>query len=396
MSLSVIVVGAGVFGVTGALELRRRGHEVTLLDPGPLPHPLASSTDLSKMIRMDYGADEFYMALMERAFEGWRAWNRLWAEDLYHETGFLILAGGPLRPGTFEGDSLALLRQRGHPVERLTSVEVRRRFPAWRAEAYPEGYFNPLAGWAESGRVVARLVRMAQEAGVGLRQGEGMARLLESEGRVRGVVTTSGDRLGAEVVVVAAGAWTPKLLPHLADRMWPVGQPVLHFRVPDPEAYQPPRFPPWAADVANTGWYGFPALPDGTLKIANHGPGVPIDPDAPRQVPPGTEAKFRAFLSQALPGLAEAPLIGGRLCLYCDTWDGDFYIDRDPERPGLVVASGGSGHGFKFAPLLGPLIADAVEGRPNPDLKRFAWRARASRRTEQARYSGGPGQPSAG
>ncbi|MFQ5922150.1 MAG: FAD-dependent oxidoreductase [Anaerolineales bacterium] len=143
----------------------------------------------------------------------------------------------------------------------------------------------------------------------------------------------------------------------------------------------------WAADVGNTGWYGFPALDDGTLKVANHGPGKRQPAEAPREVDADTEDEFRAFFRSALPSLAETPMISNRLCMYCDTWDGDFWIDHDPDRPGLVVATGGSGHGFKFAPMLGPIIADVVEGKPNLFAHRFKWRARGELKTEHARYS---------
>src|SRR5512145_3076738 len=102
---TVIVVGAGIFGVTAALELRRRGWRVTLVDPGPIPHPLAASTDISKVVRLAYGSDEIYTALMEEAVEVWREWNRLWPEPLYHETGVLFLARAPMAPGSFEQES---------------------------------------------------------------------------------------------------------------------------------------------------------------------------------------------------------------------------------------------------------------------------------------------------
>ncbi len=109
-------------------------------------------------------------------------------------------------------------------------------------------------------------------------------------------------------------------------------------------------------------------------------------PDGPREVTAEDEARFRAFLRDSLPGLADAPIIGRRLCLYCDTWDGNFWIDRDPDRPGLVVASGGSGHAFKFGPMLGPIIADVVERKPNRYAARFAWRTRGASTAEDARH----------
>lgn len=386
---SIVILGSGIYGVTAALELRQRGHAVTILDPGPLPHPLATSTDISKAIRMDYGADEFYMTLMETALERWRAWNVQFGETLYHEVGMLFLAGRPMAPGGFEYESYRLLQQRGHPVERLTPDTLPSRFPALAGDRYPDGYFNPRAGWADSSRVVIRLLEAAQTRGVHLRAGQTFARLLTSASRVTGVETTTGECFPADYVIAAAGAWTPTLFPHLADLMWAVGQPVFHFQVPDPARFRPPNLSVWGADIANTGWYGFPAQPDGTLKIANHGPGCRIHPDAPREVAPEDEAKFRAFLVESFPEIAHAPVLRTRLCLYCDTWDGNFYIAHDPTYEGLIICSGGSGHGFKFAPVLGEMTADVLEEKPNPWVHRFSWRSRATRTTEDARFSDG-------
>jgi len=385
---TVHIIGAGIFGVTAALELKRRGYAVALFDPGPLPHPLAASTDITKMIRMDYGTDAFYTELMEECFLGWDRWNQDWGEELYHQTGFLVLAAEPFRPGGFEHDSYQLLLQRGHTIELLDAAELRRRFPAWTAARYAQGYFNPRGGWTESGRVVARLLDEAIQAGVELHAGITCARLVEDDTRVQGFIARDGSIFTSDHLLITAGTWTPALLPHLAQVMWSVGQPVLHFRPPHPEVFRPPAFVPWVADIAHTGWYGFTALADGTLKIANHGPGQRMHPDDPREVTADHEAKCRSFMRESLPALAEAPIIGRRLCLYCDTWDGNFWIDRDPERDGLVVAAGGSGHGFKFAPLLGNIIADVIEERPNRFAHRFAWRAKGQLATEDARFSG--------
>src|SRR5450631_3145056 len=109
MAASAIVVGAGIFGVTAALALRRRGRAVTLLDPGPLPHPLAESTDISKVVRADYGADEDYTARMEIALDGWRRWNAAWPEALFHETGVLFICRSVMDRGGFEHESFSLL-----------------------------------------------------------------------------------------------------------------------------------------------------------------------------------------------------------------------------------------------------------------------------------------------
>lgn len=383
----VVIVGAGVFGAAAALELRTRGHAVTVVDPGPLPHPVASSTDVSKMVRMDYGSDVFYHEMAEAALEGWDRWNADWPRPLYHETGFLILARGPMSPGGFEHESLRVLRARGYDPPRLAAGALARRFPAWRATEWTDGYFNPRGGWAESAAVVERLLELGAAAGVRQRPGAATS-LLERGGRVAGVRVADGGVVEAEHVLVCAGAWTPTLLPWTADVLEPTAQPVLHLGVDDPAAFGGPAFPPFAADIAGSGWYGFPALPDGRLKLAHHGRGRSVHPDARGEVGAEHVGRARRFLAEALPKLAGAPVVGTRVCMYCDSFDGDLWIDNDPERPGLAVAAGGSGHAFKFAPLLGPLVADVVEGRPNRWAHRFRWRAAGRRRTEEARHTG--------
>lgn len=129
----VVVVGAGIFGLSAALELTARGYSVLVVDPGPVPHPLASSTDISKVIRMEYGSDEIYMALAEEARRGWLSWNERWIrqsrQPLYHETGVLMMALGEMQPGGFEYESFRLLESRGHAPERLAAGRLAARFP---------------------------------------------------------------------------------------------------------------------------------------------------------------------------------------------------------------------------------------------------------------------------
>ncbi|MSP61340.1 MAG: FAD-dependent oxidoreductase [Myxococcales bacterium] len=394
--MKVIVVGAGVFGVTAAIELRRRGHRVSLVDPGPIPHPLAESTDLSKVVRLDYGADQDYTALMEGALDGWRRWNRAWPEPLFHETGVLFLCREAMAPGGFEYESRALLARRGHPVERLDSGAVRRRFPAWSAGRYVDGYYNPAGGFAESGRVVTRLCDEATALGVAIRPGVEIARLDERGARVTGVIDAQGGVHAADHVVLAAGSWTPHLLPALAPSLRSIGQPVFHLRPADPAPFAAERFPVFGADIAGTGYYGFPVTSEGIVKIANHGVGRAVHPSSDeRVVTAAEETALRVFLGETFPGLAGAPLAATRVCVYCDTHDEHFWIARDPDRAGLTVAAGGSGHGFKFAPILGELIADAALGVARPMLAKFRWRPEVQpARGEEAARHHEPNQPS--
>jgi len=381
----VLIVGAGVFGASAALELAHRGHAVTLVDPGPLPHPRASSTDISKMVRADYGNDLFYTRLGREAIAGWRKWNAESGQTLYHETGFLILTSQEIQPGGFEYDSRELLQSLGQGVERMNGTKLQERYPAWNPEIFPDGYYNPAAGWAESANVVQWLLDRARRAGVVLREGESMQALLTSGSRVEGIRTESGNQLRADAVIVAAGAWTPTLLPWMNAAVRCVGQPVYYLQPDHPERYVAERFPPWAADIANTGWYGFPVQRDGTLKIANHGTGIPANPVTDTVVPAEMDSALTGFLERTFPDLADTPIKSRRLCFYCDSWDGDFWIDRDPDHEGLFVATGGSGHGFKFAPVMGKLIADRFEGKENEWAPRFRWRPVGARKAEAAR-----------
>lgn len=387
MADKVIIVGGGIFGLSSAWELKKRGYSVTLLDPGPIPHPDASSTDISKVIRMDYGADEFYMRLMEECLEKWRAWNEDFGEEVFHETGVIFLSIGDMQPGGFEYESYQLLQKRGHPAQKLSANEIAQRFPAWNSDLYSEAYYNPQGGWSPSRRVVSLLAARAKEAGATIIEGAAFDKLIEQNGRVRGVLTQEGERHEGDWVVLAAGTWTPHLLPQLRDVMRSIAQPVIHFRPESPADFRPPDFPVWTADVSTTGWYGFPAKEDGTLKVANHGPGWTLDPRQAHQMPEGTEQQFRTFFAESLPGIAKSPKIGERLCFYCDTFDGDLWIGHDPERPGLVVSAGGSGHAFKFAPLLGRITADVLEGKENEFASRFAWRQRGPQDYEAARFA---------
>jgi glycine/D-amino acid oxidase-like deaminating enzyme len=384
----VIVVGAGINGVTAAIELKKRGHNVVLLDPGPLPHPLAASTDISKAVRAAYGADEEYTDLAERSIKLWRDWNKEFDTELYHEVGVMFVRRRKMKPGDFEFESFNLLNKRGHTIERMDSARFRKRFPAWHPELYQDGVLELEAGYGESGRVVATLIGRAKSLGIELREGVRFSRLDGDDDHVSGIVLSDGQRIRADVVVMAVGAWTPYLLPFTRRFFRASGQPVFHLKPTEPELFAPERFPVFGADITTTGYYGFPTNRDGVVKIANHGPGREMSPESPkRAVTPEDEKNLREFLSSTFPTLADAAIVYSRVCMYCDTHDGHFWIARDPEREGLVIATGDSGHGFKFAPVLGEIIADAVEGKPNPILKKFRWRpeVRAGSGTDVAR-----------
>ena len=164
-------------------------------------------------------------------------------------------------------------------------------------------------------------------------------------------------------------------MPDLATDLRRHYQPVWHLRPQRAELFRPEVFPVFMADITRTGYYGFPLHPvHAVVKMGHHG--APIEPLASGELRPSPEEtdKLREFLAEALPALADATLVHSSLCPYCDTADEHFWIARHPDTEGLTVAAGGSGHAFKFAPLLGDIIADTVEGCDHPLRELFAWR----------------------
>jgi glycine/D-amino acid oxidase-like deaminating enzyme len=386
----IIVVGAGINGVTAAIELKKRGHNVVLVDPGPLPHPLAASTDISKAVRRAYGADEDYTALADRSIKLWRKWNEEFRPELYHEVGVMFVRRREMTSGDFEHESLKILERHRHKIERMNSSQLWKRFPAWSPELYRDGVLELEAGYAESGRAVATLIGRAKSLGIELREGVRFSQLDEGDDRVNGIVISDGQRVAGDFVVMAVGAWTSYLLPFTTKFFRASGQPVFHLKPKQPELFVSERFPVFGADITTTGYYGFPLNRDGVVKIANHGPGREMSPESPRRaVTTEDEKNLREFLSSTFPALADAPIVYSRVCMYCDTHDGHFWIARDPDREGLTIAAGDCGHGFKFAPVLGEIIADAVEGKDNPLLAKFRWRpeVRAGSGTDVARFA---------
>lgn len=384
-----IIVGAGVFGVTAAQQLAQRQYNVAVFDSGPIPNPRASTHDISKVIRMEYGTDAVYMSLVERALDGWAKWNEQSGLQLYHNTGMAMLTREPMQVGGYEYESYQLLLERGYRPKRLNGDDIASRFPAWKAGAFADGFYHEKGGYAESGQVLTWLVEQAQAQNVTFYAELGVASVVVENGRCIGIRTKDGQQFNAGHVIVAAGAWTPFIVPDLQPVMKATGHPVFHLKPRDPTLFMQTHFPVFSADIAHSGWYGFPIHPKrGVVKIANHGAGTTLDPTEDELVV--TDAHIRNlknFLDETFPALKDASITYTRLCLYSDTLDEHFWLGNHPVVRNLTVAAGGSGHGFKFAPLLGEMIVDVVDGYGDP---RFKWRDLTTHKGagEAARFHG--------
>lgn len=354
----MLVVGRGVFGLGAAESLARLRHEVVVLGG---PNPRGSSEAASRIIRDDY-PDGFHRRWASEAMGVWARWSEDAEHPLFHRTGLANLAASPWDDDPY----LSVTFGEVDGAVRMDARDVDAAFPFLHPGRFPSGYRNPRAGWVAASDAVRHMELRCSNAGVDF-IGEDVAAVGD------GWIGLTGDGLlRADQVVVAAGVWTPGLVP--AAPLVVSGQPVVFFRPADPSPYT--GIPVMALGLATTGFYCFPAGADGTVKVAHHGPGITHDPGM-EHVPPMVVERFRRFLTGAVPSLAQAPVVSTRVCFYSDAPDGRFLIDRVPGMDRLVVASGGSGHGFKFAPVIGDVIAAVVTDTDHPRRSAFEWRAPA-------------------
>ena len=363
-----------------------------IINPDQIPHPLAASTDISKVVRMEYGTDTFYMEMANKCIDGWKAWNELFNDTLYHEIGYLLVCKQPLDADeeSYEGASYRNLLKRSFKPERLDAETIQKRFPAFKDADYVDGFYHARAGFTEASRSVTALVNYARQLGVEVYERQTADELVRENGKISCVKTREGERFEAGNFVVCAGPYTPYLVPELKPYFQASGHPVFHVKPSQPELFTPPNFAVFAGDISRSGWYGFPLHPrEGVVKIANHGVGLRLHPEKDERVVTEEDTqKFRAFLRETIPALANDPIVFTRRCVYADTLDGHFWIDSHPDIKNLTIGAGGSGHGLKMGPEIGKLIATAAEGGDDKWLARFRWRRLTdeTQQEEEARF----------
>ena len=377
-SYDVLIIGGGIFGVCASIELSKRNAHVGIINPDKIPHHLASSTDISKAVRMEYGSDVEYHRMAEQSILKWREWNKILPEEVYHEVGFLMLCKESIESEyqNFEKTSIQNLKHAGYKSVYLNALGIKEKYPFIDINNYPYASFNPVAGYAESGKAVHLLANYAKQNGVMIKEGESVEKLIIEDGICTGVKTSKGHTYHARQVLVAAGAHTPYLVPELAPYIRVTGHSIFWVVPSNKRLFSAPNFSVFTADISNTGWYGFPVHPEtGVLKVGKHSKGETLNPISDDRIVKQDEiVEFRSFLSMTFPALAEAPLVYTRKCLYTDTLDGHFWIDQHPDIKRLYVCTGGSGHGFKMGPVVGEITADILEGKDHQFSQRYKWR----------------------
>jgi sarcosine oxidase len=357
VTYDVAVVGLGAMGSAAAAHLAARGLRVLGLERFQLGHDRGSSHGLTRIIRLAYFEGPAYVPLLRRAFELWRELERGAGERLLHVTGALDVGRDGSR--VFEG-SLRSCREHALRHELLDAATLARRFPGWRPAPDARAVFQPDGGFLLPERCIAAYAASAAAAGADLRCGERLLEWRAGGGRVR--LRTDRGRYEAGQLVLAAGAWMGELVPALAPLLAPERQVLGWFAVADPSRFAPERFPVFVMDADEGQFYGFPEFGVTGLKIGKyHHLDEPADPDElDRTCRPRDEAALRAAVARYFPA-ADRELLRHAACLFTNTADEHFVIDRAPGAPEVLLVSPCSGHGFKFASVVGEIVADLVE-----------------------------------
>lgn len=371
----VVVCGLGAVGSAALHYLARRGKRVLGLERYAPGHDRGSSHGRTRIIRLGYFEHPGYVPLLRRAYALWRELEGATGQRLLHVTGIAEI--GPPE-GVLVTGTLAAARLHGLRHDVLAAAELMRRFPAFRVPPDHVAVVQPDGGFLEVEPSIAAQIALATGAGAEIRCGETVRAIEPRAGAVR-IVSERGV-VEAGAAIIAAGAWVPALVPALAATLRATREVMGWFEIADADLISAGRLPVFIIESRHGMHYGIPpqggAAIGAAIKVAkHHHRNETVDPDAyDRTVSAQDEALIRAVIADHLPA-ANGPLMAAETCLYTMTPDGHFLIDRLPDAPNIVVASPCSGHGFKFAPVIGEILADlATAGTTAHDIARFSLR----------------------
>jgi sarcosine oxidase len=366
--IDTVVIGLGVMGSAALRSLAGRGARVLGIERFQPGHDRGSSHGATRIIRLSYFEHPSYVRLLREVYPLWRELEAKAGRKLLHITGIAEIGkpGSELVRGT-----LAAAREHDLPHEVLNAAELMRRYPAFRVPPEFIAVVQPDGGFVEAEPTVAAQLALARAAGAEIRTNTTIRAIEPRQDGVR-VVTEEGW-IDAASVVVAAGAWISKLLPDLPVRLRATRQVLGWFEPRQPEVFDPARCPVFLIEGPHGTHYGFPLQAGAGVKVAKHHHfDEAVDPDDyDRHVSSSDEAAIRAAVADYLPA-ANGKLNAATTCLYTMAPDGDFIIDQLASEPRIIVASPCSGHGFKFAPLIGDIVAElATRGATTRDIARF-------------------------
>lgn len=387
---SILVVGAGTWGCSTALHLARRGYKnITVLDKYEVPSPISAGNDVNKIVEQgsfqstESGQEDVTPILLDLATKGWMT-DPVFM-PFYHDTGYIVCAH------TLDG--LEQLTTREQIDEKSTDFEwldspaafqatmpkgvLTGKFPGWKG-----GFKRKGAGWVFARGALVAAHQEAKKLGVKFITGPDgdVTQLMEENGAIIGAETSSGAKYHANTTILSAGANAPQLL-DMEDQLRPTSWTLAHIKMSDSECKLYKNLPV-LFNIEN-GFFMEPDEENGELKICDEHPGYTnflsgtkaSVPFAKHQIPLEAENRVRSFLRDTMPQLANRPFSFARICWCADTPDRNFLICRHPEKKNLVLAVGGSGHGFMHITSVGGFVADEMEGVLDTRLKKaFRWR----------------------
>src|SRR3954467_15298545 len=365
--MKVIIVGAGIMGLSTAWGLAREGHSVEIFEQGPLPNPLASSMDEHRLIRHPYGDHAGYARMIDPAFAAWDLlWNDLGCK-LYAATGTLALTGNGADWAERSARTLAAI---GRPMRELTIDELRRRFPQLNAGGVERAFWLDTGGVLFAQDIVSALVRyLANKSHARLHAGMQIRMVDAENGRV---TADDGTVHEADMVVVAAGAWVGRLLPTTGQRLVPSRQIVIYFRLPEDQRAVWAKGPMIIEKTGDVGVYFVPPMEGRGFKVGDHEFSRSGDPDGGREA---EEEEIRPLLERCrglFKGFESWRTDRLKVCFYAVTEDERFVVEKTGAK-GWVM-SPCSGHGFKFGALMGLELARTIASSRDP-LQPGRWAA---------------------
>lgn len=368
-SYDVIVVGAGSMGMSAGYELATRGLKTLLIDAFNPPHNMGSHHGEPRLIRHAYHGGDTYVKMAIRADERWQELERLSGEKLVERSGVLNIAEKSFY--NYEG-RLGDAYANGVEAQLLEASEINRRFPGVHLSDSYQGMFEPNAGYLYSEKCVAAYKQQAIAAGVELLLNSFVTEIKAEHSSV--IVRTKDDSFTATKVIITVGAWFKMLSPFIDLPIQAVRKVVGWFETSNP-AFEAGEFPGFTFGGSEGGYYGFPSISGAGIKIGRHDTGALWKPGenlAPFGTYPEDEADLRYALESFIPGAA-GKLLRSAVCKYEMTPDEDFIIDAHPEYSNVLLAGGFSGHGFKFASVIGEILADQIENKKvSFDLRLFS------------------------
>jgi sarcosine oxidase len=357
----VIVIGVGAMGSAACYHLARRGVRVLGLEQFGIPNSLGSAHGDTRMIRLCYYEHPDYVPLLQRAYQLWDELDQRTQQQFLHRTGGIYIGPGDCE---FIVQTLRAAREHRLPHRALDHQQLTKEFPQFRVPDDQIGIYEPNAGIHLPERVVAAHAQLELQHGATIHAHEP---IMDWQSTREGVMVRSAKQTYfADRIILTGGAWSEKLLGEIGVKLTVTRQALGWVWPKNPAAFSLGTMPVWAINNPDGSiHYGFPMLPAllgrPGFKIAHHFHGEPTTPDEINRAPqPEEETDFRHVLTRFIPE-ADGPLLSMTVCMYTNTPDSHFIIDHHPRCERAIIACGFSGHGFKFASVIGEVLADLAQ-----------------------------------